>query len=215
MSMNRRIVFLCGEEEGKAFREHARSLAPDLETLWVSDAEGLEIATSCGAERTRLISFLTEVIVPQSILERLGPTPYNIHPGSPDYPGAHGLSFAIFEGARKFGVTAHEMTARVDTGAIVIADLFDLPVDAEALRFGDEVYARAVSVIDRVIRHCVATDLPMRRSGDHWSARQCTKRRLEALLTSSAHLLPTDIARLERALGPERAQALGDKRKHG
>ena len=149
------------------------------------------------------------------MLERLGPVPYNIHPGSPEYPGAHGLNFAIFEGARKFGVTAHEMTARVDAGAIVIADLFDLPVDAEALGFGDEVYARAVSVIDRVIRHCVMTDLPMRHSSHRWAARQCTKQRLRALITSSAHLLPTDFARLQRALGPELAQELGDRRKHG
>ncbi|MEO1043190.1 MAG: formyltransferase family protein [Pseudomonadota bacterium] len=213
--MNRRLLFLCGQKEGLAFRQHAESLAPGIETLWVDNVESLDVVTEENAERTRLLSFLTNVIVPQRILRRLGPTPYNVHPGSSDYPGAHGINFAIWEGADTFGVTAHEMTATVDSGAIVISDTFALPADADALSFGDHVYARAVSVMDRVIRHCVTSDRQMPRDGTRWSTRQCTKRRLDGLLAAAPSLLPADFSRLQRALGPDLWPNDFAKHRHG
>ena len=215
MSKDRRIVFLCGEAEGDAFRRHTAELAPEIETQWVSSVASLDFATRYGGACTRLISFLTDVIVPAEILSRLGPVPYNVHPGSPDYPGAHGLSFAIFEEANTFGVTAHEMTAAVDAGPIVFADRFALPPDAELVSFGNEVYARAVAIVDHVIRHAARTDAPLPHAREVWSARQCTRARLNALLTSADYLLPAEAERLRRACGPllekhKRAQA-----KHG
>lgn len=201
--MNRRLIFLCGQKEGLAFRQHAESLAPGIETLWVDNAESLDVVTEENAERARLLSFLTDIIVPRHILRRLGPVPYNVHPGSPEYPGAHGINFAIWEGARQFGVTAHEMTAAVDTGAIVLTDRFDLPCNADALNFGDKVYARAVKVMDKVIRHCVESDSPMPLAEQRWSPRQCTKRRLNKLVDAAPTLLPQDFSRLKRALGPD------------
>lgn len=215
MSADRRILFLCGEAEGNAFRRHVEALAPGLETQWVASRAGLDFATRRGASRTRLISFLTDVIVPPEIIARLGPKPYNIHPGSPDYPGAHGLSFAIFERARTFGVTAHEMTPRVDAGPIVHVSRFALPSDAELVSFGNEVYARAVDVVDLLIRHAVASDGPMVPTGETWSRRQCSRARMDALLASADYLLPEDRARLERACGPHLESRTGTGIRHG
>lgn len=213
--MKRRIIFLSGQKEGLAFRQHAESLASGIETLWVDNVESLDVVTEENAERTRLLSFLTDVIVPKRILRRLGPVPYNVHPGSPDYPGAHGINFAIWEGAKRFGVTAHEMTAAVDSGAIVITDIFDLPPNTDALSFGDEVYGRAVKVMDKVIRHCVASDQRMETVGARWSPRQCTKRRLEKLQAAAPSLLPADFYRLKRALGPDLWPNEFAKHRHG
>lgn len=203
MTDPRRIIFLCGEAEGDAFRTHAADLAPDLETQWVGTAAALELATLQGHSRTRLISFLTDVIVPQSILDRLSLTPYNIHPGSPEYPGAHGLSFAIFDEAFDFGVTAHALTREVDAGPIVLVDRFSLPIDAEIESFSNEVYARAIGVLDMVLRHCIATDEPIPpRPGESWTGKQCTKKRLRELIAKRDYLLPADNERLQRACGP-------------
>ncbi|MEM1381393.1 MAG: hypothetical protein AAGH41_12295 [Pseudomonadota bacterium] len=202
MTAPRRIIFLCGEAEGDAFRQHVSALAPEVETQWVASASSLDFATRYNTEKTRLISFLTDVIVSEDILNRLGPTPYNVHPGSPDYPGAHGLSFAIFEQSPTFGVTAHEMTARIDDGPIVLVDRFALPRDAELISFGNEVYARAVAVVDMIIRHAVASDAPLPHQRERWAKRQCTRAKLKALLTSADYLLEGDRERLVRACGP-------------
>ncbi len=208
----RRIILLCGEAEGDAFRSHLLKLAPRLEVVWVSSAAALDLATRQDCSRTRLISFLTDVIVPETVLERLELTPYNIHPASPDYPGAHGLSFAIFEDAFRFGVTAHEMTARVDAGPIVMVDWFSLPCDAELVPFGNDVYARAVAVFDMVARHCIATDEPLPRMDVSWAERMCTRKRFRELIGIAPLLLPHDRERLRRACGPHLKEAL---RRHG
>ncbi|MEM1409868.1 MAG: formyltransferase family protein [Pseudomonadota bacterium] len=202
MTSRRRIIFLCGEAEGEAFREHVESISPGFETQWVGTAASLDFATKQDTERTRLISFLTDVIVPGEIIERLGLTPYNIHPGSPEFPGAHGLNFAIFEEATSYGVTVHEMTPSVDTGPIVLTERFPLPPGSDLLTFGDQVFRHAISLADRVICHAVETDDPLPRAPDLWSGPQRTKAKFTALLTSADYLLPHDRERLARAAGP-------------
>ncbi|MEE4208744.1 MAG: hypothetical protein V2I43_05715 [Parvularcula sp.] len=209
---NRRIILLCGETEGDAFRTHLMRLNPEVEVIWVSSAAALDLATRQDCSRTRLISFLTNVIVPRTILARLGPVPYNIHPASPDYPGAHGLSFAIFEDASRFGVTAHEMTAKVDAGPIVMVDWFSLPCDAELVPFGNDVYARAIGVFDMVARHCLMSDEPLPAMNERWASRMCTKKRFRELMSAERYLLPGDQERLRRACGPH---LKGIARRHG
>src|SRR5215470_6679976 len=67
----------------------------------------------------RLIAFTTGVVVPQTVFEALGHGAYNFHPGPPDYPGWAPAHFAMYDGAKTFGATAHVMERRVDSGAIV------------------------------------------------------------------------------------------------
>ncbi|MCQ8185490.1 formyltransferase family protein [Parvularcula maris] len=203
MSFERRLIFLCGEAEGEAFQNHVEKLDAGLETVWCSSVASLDLVTRSGGHRTRLISFLTDVIVPDEIIQRLRPKPINIHPGPPEYPGAHGLTFAIFNGASHYGVTVHEMTAKVDDGPILMVDRFPLPGDAELVPYGNEVYARAVALADHVIHHCVRTEGPMPHArGEAWSKHHCTRRRLKALLTAQDYLTPSDQERLIRAAGP-------------
>lgn len=216
MSFERRIIFLCGEAEGEAFRGHVAKLDPNLETVWVSSASSLDFATRGYGHRTRLISFLTDVIVPEAIIKRMRPTPINIHPGSPEFPGAHGLVFAIFNGAHEYGVTVHEMATKVDAGPIIMVDRFSLPVDAELVSFGNDVYARAVAMADHVIHHCVRSDGPMPHAKvETWTDNHCTRKRLNTLLSSSDYLLGEDKKRLERATGPYLEEFRRNPRQHG
>ncbi len=203
MSFERRLIFLCGEAEGEAFRGHVERLAPGLETIWCSSVSALDFATRSGGHRTRLICFLTDNIVPGKILERLRPQSINIHPGPPEYPGAHGLQFAIFDQAHTFGVTVHEMSEKVDGGPILMVDRFSLPADAEVMTFGNEVYARAVGMADHVIQHCVQTDGPMPPAkAERWTNNHCTRKRLRTLMDAANYLTPEDRKRLQRACGP-------------
>lgn len=85
------------------------------------DGIGLDVLLN-----SRIIGFTTDVIVPQWMLDATGYGSYNFHPGPPDYPGWAPISFAVYERARRFGVTAHHMEAKTDTGAIVGSRLFDV-----------------------------------------------------------------------------------------
>lgn len=76
---------------------------------------------------SRLISFGSRHYIPSSLLDRVGYGAYNFHPGPPDYPGWAPFYYAIYDRAAKFGVTCHEMTAKIDAGDIVAVRTFEIP----------------------------------------------------------------------------------------
>lgn len=65
-----------------------------------------------------LLTFITGVIVPHSILESYA-RKYNFHPASSAFPGRDPHHWACYNAATEFGAVAHVMTALVDDGAIV------------------------------------------------------------------------------------------------
>ena len=74
--------------------------------------------TAAGWSGGLIVSYLARWIVPAPLLARAA-LALNFHPGPPEYPGYGCNNFAIYEGAREYGVTCHHMAPRVDTGAIV------------------------------------------------------------------------------------------------
>lgn len=202
--MTRRIILLTGPDEGPFLRELFLKLEPQLDVTAVPDLDALTAAVDRCDGNARLIAFLTAVIVPAALLDRLKVTPYNIHPGPPEYPGAHPECFAIWEQAEGFGVTAHEMTARVDEGPIVAVYRFDMPANPDRIALSELTFLRALDVIAAVARHCAATDAPMARLDETWASRKRTRDEFRALRASTADMAPAGLERLVRACGINR-----------
>ncbi len=80
-----------------------------------------------------LIGYGTGDVVPAEVLVRFARA-YNFHAASPDYPGRDPHHFAIYDGARNYGATAHVMTERVDEGAIVGVEQFEIPADCTPVK---------------------------------------------------------------------------------
>ncbi len=104
------------------------------------------------AEQEGLTTFPAEFVRDQRAVEALGPAPvdivlnvhslyivddslldlpsigaFNVHPGPlPRLAGLNSISWAIFLGETRHGVTLHWMTAGIDKGAIAYQKLFDL-----------------------------------------------------------------------------------------
>jgi hypothetical protein len=89
----------------------------DLEVLVIERAQQLATVSGDVLRRSRLIAFVTPVIVPKSILEQIGYGAVNFHPGPPSYPGWAPAHFALYDQADEFGATAHLMVEKVDAGA--------------------------------------------------------------------------------------------------
>lgn len=81
-------------------------------------AEGSAVARGCDL----LVSFLNESILPAAMLRYPN---INFHPGPPEYPGRGGASYALYDGATKYGATAHTMAEQVDAGSILLVDEFE------------------------------------------------------------------------------------------
>ncbi|MEM9669658.1 MAG: formyltransferase family protein [Pseudomonadota bacterium] len=200
--MSRRIVFLNGGEEAPYFEEFLRAQNPDIAVSNVTDVQALEDVVTESGGHVRLISFLTSIIVPSRILTRLTLTPYNIHPATPDYPGSHPESWAIWEGAGEFGATAHEMTARVDDGPIVAVLRYAMPPDPQRVALNDHNYAEALKVFAVVVNHCAQTDNPMPHMAETWGRVKRTKKDFAALCRVPTGLSGEALARLRAACGP-------------
>ncbi len=206
--MVRSIILLTGEREVPFFKEFLWERDSSLNIMAAHTRSELIDAVDKTGGNARLISYVTDVIVPRHILSRLVLTPYNIHPGPPEFPGSHADSFAIWEGSNTYGVTAHEIAPLVDSGPIVAVCRFPMPALATRLELADLAYSKAVEVFAVVAAHCADCDDPMPRMLDeHWSNVKTTKAQFRDLC-SSLSKVPTDaLDRLQRACGPDLVSA--------
>ena len=75
---------------------------------------------------TLLVCFSTGVIIPKTVLSRLKGPGYNFHAASPEYPGRDPHHFAVYDTAGRYGATAHELAARVDSGRVIGVEWFEV-----------------------------------------------------------------------------------------
>lgn len=113
-----RVVLLCDPSD---------ELAAEMTEWWVDpmfvrSSDDLRFATG-----RALVSYGTSVIVAKDILDRFQGRAYNIHAASPDYPGRDPHHWATYDEVTRYGATMHVMTERVDEGAIVDLEWFDVP----------------------------------------------------------------------------------------
>jgi methionyl-tRNA formyltransferase len=87
------------------------------------------------AERVDLLLNIHSLIVlPARILEAPRYGCFNLHPAPlPRYAGLNSVSWAIYRGEVRHGVTLHRMTPEIDAGPIVSQELFEIPEDATAI----------------------------------------------------------------------------------
>ncbi|MBO6947480.1 MAG: hypothetical protein JJ855_05820 [Rhodospirillales bacterium] len=199
--MPQRIILLSGEVEAPHLREILKKYNPALAVEPVFDSEGLHTAFRAGVENTRLIAFLTSVIVPEAYLDQLPGPAYNFHPGPPEYPGSYVAGFAIYEGAKTFGVTLHEMAAKVDTGPIVEVRRF--PVE-ETWKFQDlevEAFRQVVQLFTDYAEHMATDDTPLKSGVEPWTGRPRTRAEAEKLKEIEADMSEEEIVRRYRAFG--------------
>ncbi|WP_428406735.1 formyltransferase family protein [Hyphococcus sp.] len=214
--MVRSIILLTGSREAPYFKDFLLSRNPQLEIFAAHDREDLSAAVNRTNGAARLIAFVTDVIVPANVLSRLTLTPYNIHPGPPEYPGSHADSFAIWEQAKTFGVTAHEIAPLVDSGPIVAVYRFPMPPSPERIALADLAYARATEVFAVVAAHCAECDEPMpTMPEEQWSEVKGTRAQFKALCDRASSATGAEAERLKRACGPSVTVHSGAKASNG
>lgn len=199
------IVLLTGGVEGPHLAMVLANHNPDLSIICVETVSELE--TACISPETelasarRLIAYCTNVIVPTSVLDAVMTPAYNFHPGPPTYPGAHAASFAIYEDARLFGVSAHVMERSVDSGAIVGVDWFDVP---ENLRFMDLellAYGQLLNLFNRLAPWMATNEEPLPALEMVWGERKTTSADFERMKEFSADMSEEEIKLRWRAFG--------------
>ncbi|RLM23448.1 hypothetical protein BIY29_10615 [Brenneria alni] len=129
-----------------------------------------------------IISFKSDLILPEYILNHAGKGAINFHPSSPKYRGLGGYHYAIDNHDASFGATCHHMDEYIDHGQIIQTSEFRLsPTETpEMLRYRTAVHSLTL-LYDVCIK--IYHDEPLPRSSVCWSDRLFSHQELERYLT--------------------------------
>lgn len=156
-----RYLILCEPYAAPHLERYVADRAEGRDVRAATDKRSLRQALFDKPRKTRLIAFCAKTIVPQSVLDLLALTPYNIHPGTPEFPGVHPDAFAHAQGKRRFGATAHEMIALIDAGAIVATADERMPANASRMDFANIGFRRALDLFEFLVDFTLRSDDPL------------------------------------------------------
>lgn len=210
------LLLLAGELERPFLAEMLTRLNPGLDIVGIETQDALTSLPPDALARARLIGFATPLVVPAHILKGIGHGAYNFHPGPPEYRGWHPHCFAVYDGAKTFGVTAHVMSERVDSGAIVGVERFAVPEGSDAEALGEIVYGALLGLFSRLAPALATDPRPVPTLAEEWSGRATTRRDFAAMCELSKDMPEEEVQRRLRAFGsgdgfsrPVPAQAAG------
>ncbi|SEC66167.1 Formyl transferase [Bradyrhizobium erythrophlei] len=194
------IILLTGVVDQQfALTELLRAHNPALSFRCAVTAEDLAAIEPGVLREARLLAFTTGVIVPESILAALGHGAYNFHPGPPQYPGWAPAHFAVYDGARTFGATAHVMAARVDSGPIVGVESFIIPDKISVRGLEQIAYVRLAHLFWRMSRDLARDPSPLRELEIAWCGIKSTRQMYRDMCELPAGVSPNELARRIRA----------------
>lgn len=186
--MLREIIVLAGEQEGHHLGLFLKRHNESVKLTHVQTREELTMALYPRREGLRLIAFCTSIIVPASALAEIDCGAYNVHPGPPTHPGKHPASFAIYDGATRFGATLHEMQPRVDSGPIVAVEWFDMPPEPSLTAVERRTFDACIRLWHLFGPTLATSPDPLPHAGIAWSGTKSTQRDFDRMCD-----LPPDI----------------------
>ncbi|CCD97069.1 conserved hypothetical protein [Bradyrhizobium sp. ORS 375] len=192
------IILLTGSrDQHLALTALLRAHNPALSFRCVVSLAELEAIERDVLGRSRLLAFTTSVIVPADILAALGHDAYNFHPASTDYPGWAPAHFAIYDGASRFGATAHVMEPRVDCGAIVGVETFDIPGGVDVRGLEQMAFVRLAYLFWRMSRDLACQPGPQPVLPIAWTGIKSTKQMYAEMCDMPADI---DAAEMKRRI---------------
>ena len=186
------IILLTSAVERTIFTSVLSTHNPCLTIIPVETLADLNALEPDTLARSRLIAYVTGVIVPANVLDQLGYGAYNFHAGPPTYPGWAPAHFALYKRATEFGATAHVMVARVDEGPVVGVEMFSIPPGASVASLEGMAYARLSYLFWSLAKPLAIRGEPLPELPLRWSGSKSTRRDYAALCD-----IPLDITRDE------------------
>jgi len=144
------------------------------------------------------ISYISPWIVPQKILSKTQIASINLHPGPPEYPGIGCTNFAIYNQEKEFGITAHHMVEKIDSGQIITVKRFPLFEADSVWSLSQRCYAFIyITFIELLQVILTQSSLPV--SEEIWSRKPYTRKDLNELCKVSSTMTKEEILRRIKA----------------
>jgi len=178
-----------------------RTANPHLVVTPIVERAQLDERCLGSLETVRLLSFGSDIIVPASVLARLGGGAYNFHPGPPTYPGRYPSTFFLYEGGKRFGSTVHVMVGKVDAGPINFVAWFEVPEGLDCVALNRLSFQSLMGLFVKLAPHLAFHDEPLSRSDDVWSGRTTTQQDFNDLCNLPSDVSEAEFKRRYRAIG--------------
>ena len=144
------------------------------------------------------ISYLSQWIIPASILQKARWAAINFHPGPPEYPGIGCTNFAIYNREKEFGITCHHMIAKVDSGPIIAVRRFPVFENETVYSLTQRCYTEMLHLFYQLISNVLSSQ-PLPQSTEIWKRKAYTRKELNELCTLTSDMAPAEIARRIKA----------------
>lgn len=141
-----------------------------------------------------IVSYLSQWIIPATILENAKEGGINLHPGSPDYPGIGCTNFAIYNHEKEFGITCHYMAPKVDTGPIIKVARFPIHQNDTVYSLTQRCYACILNVFFELIDNLLEGKKPV-ISNEQWKRKPYTRKELNNLCLLTKEMDEEEIKR--------------------
>ena len=145
-----------------------------------------------------VISYLSSMVIPGEVLNRTKLWNINFHPGPPEYPGIGCFNFAIYNNEKTYGVTAHLMEKRVDTGRILSVRRFKLLESDSVYDLSKKTYSEIFSVFCDVM-NTVLEKRKLPYCDETWKRKPYKRNELDALCKIDTNMPKEEIARRIKA----------------
>ena len=177
-----------------------KALNPSLQIIALNDLSDLIAIPHSVLQTSRLIAFLSEVIIPLSVIKNMGFGAYNFHPGPPMRPGWSPMEMAIYEGDKVFGTTLHEVHQLVDAGAINGMNLFAVPTHADAITL-DQLISESMVALFGQRKAELLDEQPLITLPIPWGYKRSTKSSNLAYLDITKEITEEELLLRIRAFG--------------
>jgi len=146
-----------------------------------------------------LVSYISPWIIPASLLRKAKICAINFHPGPPEYPGIGCTNFALYNDEKEFGVTAHIMESKVDSGKIMAVKRFPILENDDIYSLTQKCYVNILSLFCEVMKVIMNTKkLPA--CNEKWKRRPYTRKELNDLCMITMDMNKREVERRIRAL---------------
>lgn len=143
-------------------------------------------------------SYMSPWIIPQKMLLRIKEFAVNFHPGPPEYRGIGCTNFAIYNNETKYGVTAHFMEPKVDSGEIINVRYFPILPEDTLFSLTQKCYKQALKLFYDVLDYYIKYGkLP--KSNKKWSRRLYTRQELNELCRIRNRMSPIEVKKRIKA----------------
>ncbi len=196
-----RIILITHREFTDLVSQPLQIAAPGLRIEFAWSLEQLSERIRREPARTRLISLGSDIIVPKDLLNLLPGPAYNFHPGPPEYPGIFPSVFALYNNAKTFGVTLHEMAPSVDSGQIVALETFEIEPAWDRLALDTATFNVLQNLLSKLAPQLVDIDQPMPVIEADWGTPKNTLKDFDRLCRLPDNIDQAEFDRRYRAVG--------------